>query len=117
MKYLAQKLILPGDVSGTPVPIEIEGPLLTPHPLLGRSISTLGDVINILLPILFAAAGLILFFFLIAGGFDLLLSGGDPKKAESAKGKITNAVVGFIIIFVAWWLTQILSKIFGLGGL
>lgn len=106
MKLLAQVIELPELTPGAKV--TIEGPV----PQFG----TLADVINKLLPILFSIAGLILFFYLISGGFDLLLSGGDPKKAESAKGKITNAVVGFIIIFIAWWLTQILAKIFALKG-
>ena len=107
MKLLAQVIELPGTTPGAKV--TIEGPV----PQFG----TLADIINKLIPLIFAIAGLILFFYLISGGFDLLLSGGDPKKAESAKGKITNAVVGFIIIFVAWWLTQILTRIFGLSGL
>lgn len=106
-KTLAQGLEFPGTTPGTKV--TIEGPV----PQFG----TLADIINKLLPILFTVAGLILFFYLISGGFDLLLSGGDPKRTEGAKGKITNAVVGFIIIFVAWWLTQILAKIFSVGGL
>ena len=105
-RVFAQIIKLPGTTPGTDVPIE--GPV----PQFG----TLADIINKLLPILFAAAGIILFFFLIAGGFDLLTSAGDPKKAESAKGKLTNAIIGFIIIFVAWWLTQILARIFGLEG-
>ena len=106
---LTQKLILPVG-PGTP-PIEIEGPAG-----LGDKFPNLAAIVNKLLPILFSAAGIILFFYLIAGGFDLLLSGGDPKKAEGAKGKITSAVVGFIIVFIAWWLTQLLSTIFGLEG-
>lgn len=75
---------------------------------------TIGDVINALVPYIFALAGLILFIYLIISGFELLTSAGDPKKMESAKGKITNAVIGFIIIFIAYWLIQILEIIFGI---
>ncbi|HUS60264.1 MAG TPA: pilin [Nevskiaceae bacterium] len=74
----------------------------------------IGDIINTLIPYIFALAGIILLFFIIFGGFELLTSGGDPKKVESAKGKITHAIVGFIIIFVAYWLVQILETIFGI---
>lgn len=76
--------------------------------------STLGDVINALVPYIFALAGIILLFLIIGGGFELLTSGGDPKKVESAKGKITHAIIGFIIIFIAYWLVQILETIFGI---
>ena len=74
----------------------------------------IGDVISALLPSVYILAGLLLFIYLIIGGFGLLTSGGDPKAVESAKGKITNAVVGFIIIFVSYWLVQILEIIFGI---
>ena len=111
MKLLAQKLILP-TISGQPA--ELEGPQGLVEAFDGNF--TLASIVNKLLPIIFSVAGIILFFYLIAGGFDLLLSTGDPKKAEGAKGKITNAVVGFIIIFIAWWLTKLLSTIFGLEG-
>lgn len=112
MKLLAQKLQLPGTTPGVLVPIE--GPLSGVNPILGRPIESLGDIITAFLPLLFVLAGLILFIMFIWGGFDLLTSGGDPKKAESAKGKITNAIIGFIIVFIAFWLSQILSLIFGL---
>lgn len=74
----------------------------------------LGDIISALLPYLFTLAGLGLFLYLIIAGFGWMTSGGDPKKTQSAKDKLTNALVGFIIIFVAYWLILILEKIFGL---
>lgn len=73
-----------------------------------------GDIISALLPYLFTLAGLGLFLYLIIAGFGWMTSGGDPKKTQSAKDKLTNALVGFIIIFVAYWLILILEKIFGL---
>lgn len=75
---------------------------------------TIGDVISKLLPYIFVLAGLILFGFLIFGGFELLTSAGNPEKVKLAQGKITSAVIGFVIIFVAYWLVQILEVIFGL---
>lgn len=74
----------------------------------------LGSIINALIPYIFGMAGLALLVILIWGGFELMTSAGDPKKMQSAQGKLTNAVVGFIIIFVAYWLVQILEVIFGI---
>lgn len=79
-----------------------------------RADLNLGAIISRLLPYIFILAGLMLFIYLIMGGFQLMTSGGDPKRAESAKGKITGAVIGFIIVFVSYWLVQILQVIFGL---
>jgi len=76
---------------------------------------TIGEIISALLPYIFAVAGLILFAFLILGGFELLTSGSNPEKAKKAQGKITSALVGFLIIFLAYWITQILEVIFGIS--
>lgn len=104
---LAQGLIIKTDPSLPPVVIS--------GPLDPNRFPNLSSLVTNALPILFPVAGVILFAYLIWGGFDFLTSMGDPKKVESGKGKITNAVIGFIIIFAALWLTQILDKIFKLG--
>lgn len=77
--------------------------------------ATLGDVVSALVPILFVTTGLILLLFLVWGGFGIMTSGGDPKAMEAAKAKITNAITGFVIIFVAFWLVQLLGLIFGIS--
>lgn len=87
---------------------------ISPPPDFKEELNTIGDIINALIPYIFALAGIILLFLLIWGGFGYLTSGGDPKKVESARGKLTHAIVGFIIIFVAYWLVQILETIFGI---
>jgi len=74
----------------------------------------IGRIISALLPYLFAIAGLILFVFLIIGGFELLTSGGNPETTKKAQGRITSALIGFLIIFLAYWLAQILEVIFGI---
>ncbi len=51
---------------------------------------------------------------LIMGGFGLLTSGGNPDKVNAAKGKITSALIGFVIIFASYWLMKILEIIFGI---
>ncbi len=43
-----------------------------------------------------------LFVMFVAGGFSFLFSGGDQKKTEQAKGTLTNAVIGLVIIVAAF---------------
>ena len=76
--------------------------------------SNIGDIISALLPYVFVIAGLTLFILLIIGGFGLLTSGGNPDKVKGAQGKITSAIIGFVIIFVSYWLMRILEIIFGI---
>lgn len=75
----------------------------------------LGDIISALLPYIFVLSGLIFFVFLIIGGFQLLLSAGNPESVKAGQGKITGALIGFIIIFVAYWLVEILQIVFGIS--
>jgi len=85
--------------------------------LLNKDEPTIGAIISALLPIIYLIAGLILFGAIIVSGFQLMTSGGDQKKTAEAKGCLTSAIIGFVIIFVSWWLIQIIQIIFGLPSL
>lgn len=69
---------------------------------------------NVLTQYLLPGAGLIMFLFLIFGGFQIMFSGGDPKAVEAGKSKITTALIGFIIVFVSYWIVQAIAIAFGL---
>jgi len=78
------------------------------------STTTPAKLINDLLPTIFVIAGLILFFLLIFGGFTIFLSAGNPEKTKKGSSMITGALVGFLIIFLSYWILQYLEKIFGI---
>src|SRR5260221_11124427 len=79
--------------------------------------TTIGDIISKAIPLIFIIAGMLLLVYLIFGGIQLMLSGGDPKNAQAAKSHITNALVGFIIIFIAFWIVQLFGLVLGLKGI
>ena len=81
---------------------------------LGGNFQTIGSIISGLFPWIFALAGLGLLFYFIMGGFELLTSGGNPETINRGKGKITHALIGFIIIFVSFWLIQLLEVVLGI---
>ena len=65
-------------------------------------------IINVILGFLgIVVLGLILF-----SGFQWMTSGGDEKKIGDAKKRLTNAVIGLIIILAAWSLTRYLIVVF-----
>ena len=74
----------------------------------------IGTIISAILPYLFPLAGLLLFLYLVFAGFQFLTSGGDPKKVEQAKQRLTNGIIGFLIVFISYWLVQIIARILGL---
>jgi hypothetical protein len=67
------------------------------------------------LAVLFPLAGAILLAMLMWGGFEFITSFGDPKKAALGKTRITNAIIGIIIIFTAYWIVQLVDYVFKLG--
>lgn len=60
-----------------------------------------------------ALTGVGLFVMLVVGGFTFLLSGGDPKKLEAARGTLTNAVIGLVVIVCAFLIILTVSKFTG----
>jgi hypothetical protein len=77
---------------------------------------TLADVVSRLMLFIFPIAGLILFLNIMWSGFSYLTSAGDPKKMEMAKGRLTTSLIGFIILFLAFWITQLVAFILGIKG-
>lgn len=113
MQQLAQALILPGQSDANIVnTVVITGP--SNFAFRTEASRTLGAVLGAAIPFLFAFAGIALLVMLILGGFSLLTSAGDSKKLDSGKKQITYAIVGFLVIFIAFWIVQLIGRIFNL---
>lgn len=70
----------------------------------------------VVVPYVIYGSALLLLIYLLTGGLQLMMSRGDPKGVAGAWAKITNALIGFIIVFLAYSLTSILGNVFGLNG-
>lgn len=64
---------------------------------------------------LLIAAALIAFFFLLAGGVQWILAGGDKEGTEKARKKITNALIGLAIVFSAYAIAFLVNALFGVN--
>jgi|SRR3989344_3877422 len=78
--------------------------------------TTFGSIITTLLTYILPLAGMVLLLYLLFAGFQYLTSAGDPKKVEQAKERLTSALVGFVIVFAAYWIVQIVGTVLGLGS-
>jgi hypothetical protein len=74
-----------------------------------------GTLTSIIISNALVIAGIIVLFFLVAGGIGMISGAGqdNPEKAEKSKKTITSAIVGFVVIFAAYWIVQIIGKITG----
>ncbi len=106
-KLLVQNLTLPDGTS-------IQGPLNIPG---AGSDPTIGGILSAAVPLIFAFAGLGLLLMLLSAGYTFLTSAGDAKKMEQGKHQMTNALVGFFIVFAAYWIVQLIGTIFGLESI
>ncbi len=76
---------------------------------------TLSGIVSWAVTAILVVAGLIFFFMLIIGGLRWIMSGGDKAATESARGQITAALIGLVIVFSAWAIAQLISNIFGIN--
>jgi hypothetical protein len=77
--------------------------------------NNLSGFINVLISLAFFAAGLFFFFNLIIGGIQWINAGGDAKALDSARTRLTNAVIGLIIVVAAFAITGIVGSVFGIS--
>lgn len=75
-----------------------------------------GSLINSVLTIVMVIALLLVLLYLILGGIEWITSGGDKGKTESARNKITAAVIGIIILAAAYALVTLVAWILGFEG-
>lgn len=68
-----------------------------------------------ILTVAVSLAVLALFVMLIVGGFKYLTSGGDQKAATSAKQTMTYAVVGIILMVLAFLIFRIIEIFTGVN--
>lgn len=71
----------------------------------------LGALISKVIPYIFGAAGFLLLIYMVLGGLQMMTSQGDPKAISGAQAKITNALIGFVIILLSAGIVIILGKI------
>src|SRR3990167_5020712 len=75
---------------------------------------TIGGVISFLVAAVLILAG-VLFFMLVIGGIQWIMSGGDKAKTEEARNRITAALIGLIIVFAAWAIIILVQNVFGVS--
>lgn len=62
---------------------------------------------------LLGLVGIGLFVMLLIAGFTFLFSAGDPKKLEAARGTLTNAVIGLVVIVTAYLILLVIRAFTG----
>jgi hypothetical protein len=91
---------------------------LTPPPELskitgisgGEGISIfLGKTINLI----FALAGVVFIFMIVLGATQWITSGGEKENISKARSRITNAILGLVVLSAAFFIARIFGNITG----
>jgi len=90
-----------------------------PEGFLTLGTITISKIITGSIRLVLILASLVFFFMLVWGGIQWMMSGGDKNAAEAARSKITNALIGLVIVFSAWAIMALIKSLFGvdiMGG-
>lgn len=73
----------------------------------------IGDITNELLKWIYPAAGIVLLVMFIMGGIQLMTAAGDSTKSKAGYGRISTALIGFLIIFISYFVLQLVEVLLG----
>ena len=77
---------------------------------------TLGDLVLLVVQIMLIVAGSVSVIFLIIGGYRYIVAHGNEELAESAKKTMTSAVIGLVVITLAFAIISIIANILTKGA-
>lgn len=78
-------------------------------------ITELGALISAIVSALLVISALLAFLYLVLGGIGWITSGGDKAGMEAARNKITQAIVGLIIVAAAYAIMMLVSSFLGIS--
>jgi len=76
---------------------------------------TVVSIVSGLITLALIVAAVIFFFMLLIGGVQWIMSGGDKQNVENARNRITNALIGLVIVFAAWAIGALMETFFGVN--
>lgn len=83
---------------------------LTPTP----GLTSFGALVTVIVKNAFLFAGIISFFLMVFGGYTVITSAGDAKKAEQGKAALTGAVTGLLLVIGSFFIIQLIHVVTGI---
>lgn len=78
-------------------------------------ITDFGDFVSSVLNVILIIASIATLLYLVWGGLNWIMAGGDKTKVEEARNRITNAVIGLLIVAASWAIFLFINWFLGLG--
>jgi len=96
-------------------PGQIYNPALDPAVGSGEGFPIVKAFLTNSISMVFALGGLIAFAFLLWGGLEYILAGGDKERTQNATKKITAALVGLVLLLSVFAIIFIVQTLFGIN--
>ncbi len=77
----------------------------------------IGTVTKNVISLFFAFGGLAVLIFFVWGAFDWIVSGGDKEKVAGARKKITNSIIGLVLLALSYFIVGLVGDIVGFNPL
>jgi hypothetical protein len=80
-------------------------------------IGIIGTVLKNTISLFFIIGGLATLIYFVWGAVDWIMSGGDKEKVSGARKKMTNAVIGLVLLSLSYFLVGLVGEIVGFNPL
>ncbi|KKS96230.1 MAG: hypothetical protein UV71_C0001G0104 [Microgenomates group bacterium GW2011_GWC1_43_13] len=80
-------------------------------------ITLFADFISGVVALLTVIAVIWAVFSIITGAISIISSGGDKQALESARKKITNGIIGLVVVIAALFIIEIVAYFLGINGI
>jgi len=77
-------------------------------------VKDIGKFLSAAIQVAMIIAAILTFAFLVWGGIQWIMSGGDKTQTQAARDRITMALVGLGIVAAAWALMKVIGFFFGI---
>ncbi|OGJ15310.1 hypothetical protein A2585_03185 [Candidatus Nomurabacteria bacterium RIFOXYD1_FULL_39_12] len=81
------------------------------------NLSGIGLYVSAIITGSISIAGIIFLFLLVGSGIAMISGAGknDPQSVQKGKQTATSALIGFVVVFMAYWIVKLIELITGLN--
>lgn len=97
-------------------PAGIYNPVVGPFGT-GEGAEIVAELIGKIINLLFMIGGLLLLVMIIVSGIQWMLAGGNKESLVKAQGRLTSAVIGFVILASTYAILGLIANILNIGFL
>lgn len=80
---------------------------------IGSGSSGISNLLSKIIELIYVVAGVVFVFMVIVSAFQWIVSGGDKEAVAKARGRLTYAIIGIIILALSFVIISTVGKITG----